>query len=408
MPTDPKAAKPEPLFALELGANGGRLAPTSYEELANWLRVEKSAWHWLVSLPNSNHEQLIREAFSALNQAEQHANEFARLGVDDAARRESLLQAVRNYITDVYTQKRLPHTSTALFKKITAYKEDAGPRAASMFVSVHVRPSSGYPPQPQDFDQWRGVIDGILDRYPQGPKNLRLRAIESAFEETRGKAASEFSESSQRFEALNRQIDQLHGQVKILTESQSKQFLAAENDRANKFVSQVAQIEKDIEALKKTYREELSLRAPAEYWRSKRNGHLVFAIVAGIFSFASIGACAYFLSKEVHALLLTTQVGSAPEAWKVAVLALLSLFSIWAVRLVVRLFLSHLHLATDASERIVMLSTYLSLQEGNNLSAQEDRQLILQALFRPTSDGIVKDEGVPPSFLEVLSRNSKN
>jgi hypothetical protein len=54
-----------------------------------------------------------------------------------------------------------------------------------------------------------------------------------------------------------------------------------------------------------------------------------------------------------------------------------------------------------------MTHTYLSLMEGDQLTSKEDRQLILQALFRPASDGIVKDEGVPFSLAEVLTRTGK-
>ena len=85
----------------------------------------------------------------------------------------------------------------------------------------------------------------------------------------------------------------------------------------------------------------------------------------------------------------------------------MGVFAVWGVRLVVRMFLSHLHLASDAAERVVMTRTYLSLLEGDRLSSKEDRQLILQALFRPASDGIVKDEGVPFSLAEVLTRTGK-
>ena len=86
---------------------------------------------------------------------------------------------------------------------------------------------------------------------------------------------------------------------------------------------------------------------------------------------------------------------------------LIGLFAVWGVRLVVRMFLSNMHLMTDAAERVVMVKTYLSLLEGDRLSSAEDRQLILQALFRPASDGIVKDEGIPASFFELLTRNPK-
>ena len=79
-------------------------------------------------------------------------------------------------------------------------------------------------------------------------------------------------------------------------------------------------------------------------------------------------------------------------------------FAVWATRLAVRNYLSHLHLKADADERIVMVKTYLSLAEGGRVESAEDRQIILQSLFRPASNGLVKDEGVPLSFAEVLTR----
>jgi hypothetical protein len=54
-----------------------------------------------------------------------------------------------------------------------------------------------------------------------------------------------------------------------------------------------------------------------------------------------------------------------------------------------------------------MARTSLPLLEGDRLASKEDRQLILQAAFSPTSDGIVEDEGIPPSALEFLTRPSR-
>lgn len=88
-------------------------------------------------------------------------------------------------------------------------------------------------------------------------------------------------------------------------------------------------------------------------------------------------------------------------------MALTSLFAVWAVRLLVRMYLSHHHLANDANERVVMVQTYLSLTEGDKLTSDEHRKLILQALFRPATDGIVKDEGIPASVFELLTRTGK-
>lgn len=72
--------------------------------------------------------------------------------------------------------------------------------------------------------------------------------------------------------------------------------------------------------------------------------------------------------------------------------------------MVVRIFLSQLHLAQDAAERTTMVTTYLSLLESKSVLSEEDRKIFLAAIFRPTSDGIVKDDGIPPSMADLLTR----
>jgi hypothetical protein len=79
-------------------------------------------------------------------------------------------------------------------------------------------------------------------------------------------------------------------------------------------------------------------------------------------------------------------------------------FAFWFERIFVRLLLSQVHLYTDASERVVMAKTYIALlREGQGMK-DEDRRLILQALFRPAVTGIVKDDAIPPTVLEWITR----
>lgn len=66
--------------------------------------------------------------------------------------------------------------------------------------------------------------------------------------------------------------------------------------------------------------------------------------------------------------------------------------SVWIIRLVVKIALSNLHLSEDAHERVVMIKTYLSfIQEGLGLQ-ENDKQLIMSSIFRPSNTGIIKDE----------------
>jgi hypothetical protein len=93
-----------------------------------------------------------------------------------------------------------------------------------------------------------------------------------------------------------------------------------------------------------------------------------------------------------------------PEYWRIAVLLAGGVFSVWIVRIFVRLFLSHIHLLADANERVTMAQTYLSLLRHQKGIQEKDREMILQALFRPASTGVVKDDGVPLSWIEMVTK----
>ena len=74
------------------------------------------------------------------------------------------------------------------------------------------------------------------------------------------------------------------------------------------------------------------------------------------------------------------------------------------IRLLVRIFLSHLHLENDAAERVTMVKTYLALLRDGSLPKDNSINTVLAALFRPTGDGIVKDEGLPPTAMEWITK----
>lgn len=74
---------------------------------------------------------------------------------------------------------------------------------------------------------------------------------------------------------------------------------------------------------------------------------------------------------------------------------------LWAGRILVRLFKSEHHLAIDAEERATMVHNYLALQLKQQVEPK-DLHLVLCAVFRPTADGIVKDDAAPDIGLASL------
>ena len=143
---------------------------------------------------------------------------------------------------------------------------------------------------------------------------------------------------------------------------------------------------------------------PVQYWRLRRNSHskkaCIFAWVSagvGTALFASLGWIAY-------ELFLNIAPGAQPKAWQVSVFAVAAFFAIWFERILVRLFVSNLHLSTDAEERVTMLQTYLSIVRAGSELAPDEKKLIFKRLFQPATDGMVKDDGAPPTLVEMLSR----
>lgn len=63
----------------------------------------------------------------------------------------------------------------------------------------------------------------------------------------------------------------------------------------------------------------------------------------------------------------------------------------WIIRITVKIALSNLHLSEDANERVVMIQTYLSFVNEGQIN-ENDKNIILSSLFRPSNIGIINDE----------------
>ena len=76
--------------------------------------------------------------------------------------------------------------------------------------------------------------------------------------------------------------------------------------------------------------------------------------------------------------------------------------ALWIGRILIKLFLSNLHLEIDALERVTMVETYLSLLQEKAGFSEGDKKLILAALFRPANTGLLKGDLSSPHWLGLL------
>jgi hypothetical protein len=117
----------------------------------------------------------------------------------------------------------------------------------------------------------------------------------------------------------------------------------------------------------------------------------------------AMGLGTFGLIEEIKTLLPSAQPGKWPEPWKLGLLLISLTMAIWVIRILMKVMLSQLHLHTDADERAVMSNAYLALLKRGKALQDDDRELILSVLFRPSATGIV-DDGAPATPIEIITR----
>jgi len=186
-----------------------------------------------------------------------------------------------------------------------------------------------------------------------------------------------------------------------------------EKDRASfeqvvaTFQGEASEAVKSFKGVEAAYTEQMHLQAAVNYWAKKAKDHRT----------AEQGVRAWLIWYTIGAVLaligllitLTSLAGPAIAEGQIAqyvkyaaIGVLVTTVAIWVGRVLLRFMISERHLAIDAEERVTMVLTYLALTKESTLEGA-DRPLVLSALFRAGSDGIVKDDGSPETMLTALA-----
>ena len=154
--------------------------------------------------------------------------------------------------------------------------------------------------------------------------------------------------------------------------------------------------DKDWVDLKRVYDEKLALLAPTEYWNTRATNHRKKAI----------GFAVAFAAALTVALCLFTYFGVShlakpgTQSTLLAVIPVLvpAFAGVWVLRILGRLLSENLAITQDAQERETMVKTFLALMRdettGKSVVTDEDRRIILHALFRPSS--VTATDDTPP------------
>lgn len=403
VPNPPVPAE-QVIFSLDLGANGGTLSPVSVESLREWINKEISFWSWIGNIHAGSHREAIWQPYQHVANALNQMNDGAQYRISNPSVYTDRIGSAKQHLIAAFLTHKLPHSSSRLAKRVEELRKKQPLRAVAYLYTQLPNPNN-HQFGATDFDSWSGFIEGLSERtkITEIPKST-LRSATESVDELRAKVEALLAEKRQELDELHRAYEGLTDALTTKDTERSESWHQFVNRAEERHAQMVADHESRMTGIEAVFREKMTLRGPVEYWSKRQSHHERFSRMFGIVSFFMIVIGGGALSVWAANVFGNVPDNAAPKAWQVASLVVVAVFLTWAIRLVIRLFLSHSHLRTDAAERVVMTQTYLALLEEEKLTEEKDRSLILGALFRPASDGMVKDESIPHPMLDALTR----
>lgn len=161
--------------------------------------------------------------------------------------------------------------------------------------------------------------------------------------------------------------------------------------------------EEEFMSMREAYSTEMKLRASTKYWGARRKimeGRAADAFTRFLQTALGGGAILlliYWLISSVAGIN-----GDTFTTLNILAYGMPTILFIWIVRILYTSYLSSLDQAEDAGMRVAMVHTFKALEyEGK--ASEEERAIILSALFRPKNPAFI-DEGVPNPVWEAIMK----
>jgi ABC-type multidrug transport system fused ATPase/permease subunit len=410
----------QPYLSLDFGADIGRYVFLTNDEASSWVTEQKTDWGWLSSLNTNPTNNAWNNFHNYLNGA---LNSLRDASNAEAQNQQStqFIQSAKGNIQSAFqnTSLLLPNSSSRQF--IFDLKQNGSTLEAGLVAAYLMGQDLRDAPFNKSLSalvQYEFFTKGIKDRAKGEAATLKKLSADMTNALAEHKLIGQHNQES--FATLSSEFSNA-----LIGNDET--FKAAQTDRDEQWNEKLAEAKQDLEALTKTYDEHMALAAPVAYWEAKRKKHrnwsaATFALIAvGMIYFGNLLVTELEnVGKAVSVLKVATspsptasaapassavsQVADIVSTGKIGSFILLATLGFWIIRILVRLFLSHIHLENDAAERVTMAKTYLALKRDSALPSEDSIGTILAALFRPTGDGIVKDEGLPPTAMEWMTK----
>lgn len=157
----------------------------------------------------------------------------------------------------------------------------------------------------------------------------------------------------------------------------------------DEYVKRAEYAEQAFEASKKSFDELSGLTEVTKYWDVKKQTHkkaIKRFSIAFIISIVITIICFFLLIPHYE------NINDKQALLHLGKLFFITSIGIWISRTFLKIVLSNLHLEEEAREKKTMNLTYLALIRDKAGLEENDRRIILEAIFRPSSNGIIQDD----------------
>ncbi|MGL4489849.1 MAG: DUF6161 domain-containing protein [Rhizobiaceae bacterium] len=369
------------------------------EELESFVAKERSIWSWVRSAEATRGRNL-----SVASWVE---NNFYEISVAIDRMKQGIptqSSGIDAVFQTVFGDRKFPYPNSPLQKYIeTLSKSDAEAAYLSLeFLASNAQYAN------QSIEKSRaahGVLSLMLGQNSKTPSAIKNSMVELEKELRRKNEDSnrlaidqklDFDRQKNRFDALETTASK---RLAKSAQRLGQQTIRNNTAKISDLQSLVSKAVAELELTRQTYAEFMTLSAPVQYWKDKSERHksnsvrLSCTLIGmAIFGGALLLGFLNSISNDILTSKYPEAFGSHAVQISQGIVATTIIF--WIARILTRLFLSQNHLAIDAEERATMVETYLALI-NNGSAEKEDRHIVLDSLFRPTADGIVKDDAAP-------------
>jgi len=417
-----ESEKEKPYLSADFGEEGGRHDWWSHEDALKWIDELLQQWSWISQQRQHPTDQAWQNIANQLNNAKKHLQQAQNELIQGQNQHvENRIASARTVLENYIRPNPWLLSNSSQRKFVEELRDSGKPLEAALIVCHWLKQDLGGP-------QINFIVGALLqwELYDRGIKD-RIKTENAALKRLVGEMQSSLTQYQEAERTQTSRFDELHDQLTEQSSNQQAAFDSAQASRDELWEGQLSRVQAELTTLKETYGKHMALAAPVDYWNTKRIKHGRWALVSFVAVVICMVAAAYFLHTELQSVgqtvtaSKTDAAASAAKAqtagsttiqaladsattWHLGSFILLATLSFWFIRLLVRIFLSNLHLENDAAERVTMAKTYLALIRNDDLPKGDNINTVLAALFRPTGDGIVKDEGVPPTTLEWFTK----